>query len=178
MSLIKKIALGCFLVFGLIIIWLFYGLNANEKEEEKFLSIKIPKTMNFDKPIEFLTTVQIDSLESIDVYHEKIVVVGNGYNGYDFYLWHKPTEKGEIFIKAFELTQNVQLTEDKLTERTKNEITDLDDAYNLYKGSSVIYEGTFSNFYPTRFELWFKSEDSGIEKKLTEKNYLIDGWDR
>ena len=178
MSLSKKIALGFFAIFGLIIVWIFFGLNTEDKEEEKFLSIKVPETMNFDKPVEFLTNIQIDSLQSLDVNQEKIVVVGNGYNGYDFYMWHQPTEKGEIFIKAFELTQNLQLSKEKLTERTKNKITDLDSTFNLYKGSSVIYEGTFSNFYPTRFELWFKSKSSGIEKKLTEKNYLIDGWDR
>ncbi len=178
MSSIKKVAFGILLVFGLIILWIIYGLNAEDKEEEKFLTIKIPETMNFEKPVEFLTNSQIDSLESIDVKQAKIVVIGNGYNGYDFYMWHKPTEKGEILIKAFELTQNVQLSEEKLTERTKNEITDLDNVYKLYKGSSVIYEGSFSNFYPTQFELWFKSKSSGIEKKLAEKNYLIDGWDR
>jgi len=81
-------------------------------------------------------------------------------------------------IKAFELTQNVQLSEEKLAERTYNKITNPSNKFILYKGSSVIYEGTFSSFYPTRFELWFKSEILGIDKKLTEKSYLIDGWDR
>ncbi len=125
-----------------------------------------------------MTNSQIDSLESIGVNQEKLLVVGNGYSGYDFYMWHKPIEPGKIYIRAFELTQNVQSTEEKLTERTKNEIVDLNNDYKLYKGSSVIYEGTFSNYYPTRFELWFKSKSSGVEKKLTDKNYLIDGWDR
>ena len=54
----------------------------------------------------------------------------------------------------------------------------IQDNYKLYEGNTVIDEGTFDNYYPTRFELWFKSESSGIEKKLTEKNYVIDGWDR
>lgn len=76
------------------------------------------------------------------------------------------------------MTRNVRLSEWKLSNRTKSTITKLSDKYQLYQGSTVIDEGTFENFYPTRFELWFKFQKSGIEKKLTEKNYMIDGWDR
>ena len=157
---------------------MFFEINAENHEEAKFQNIKIPENMNFDKTIEFLTYSQIDSLKSIVVNKEKIMVIGNGYNGYEFYIWHKPTETGTIYIKAFELTQNLQLSEEKLTERTQNTITDPSNEFRFYKGSSFIYEGTFANFYPTRFELWFKSEISGEENKLTEKSYLIDGWDR
>ncbi|MFD0975418.1 hypothetical protein [Salinimicrobium gaetbulicola] len=178
MNFLKKITLGILIVFCLILVWVVFELNAEAREEAKFLNVQIPGNMSFEKPVEFLTDNQIDSLESMDVNQEKIVVVGNGYNGYDFYMWHKPTEKGEIYIKAFELTQYIQLSREILAKRTKNEVRDLSGDYKLYKGTSVIYEGTFSNFYPTRFELWFKSKSSGIEEKLTDKNYLIDGWDR
>ena len=117
-------------------------------------------------------------MRNLNVEQEKILVIGNGYSGYDFYMWHKPSEKGELFIKAYELTKNTRLSEWKLNNRTKNKISELSNEYKLYEGRTVIDEGTFENFYPTRFELWFKSESSGIEKKLTEKNYVIDGWDR
>ena len=149
-----------------------------DNEETKFYNIEIPNKLNFEKPIEFLKNQQIDSLKKIKVDNEKILIIGNGYSGYDFYMWHKPIEKGEIYIKAYELTQNIQLSEWKLSTRTKNTISELSDNYELYEGNTVIDEGTFGNYYPTRFELWFKSETSGIEKKLTEKNYVIDGWDR
>jgi hypothetical protein len=42
--------------------------------------------MNFEKPIEFLTNQQIDSLKKITVNEEKILVIGDGYNGYDFHI--------------------------------------------------------------------------------------------
>ena len=94
-------------------------------------------------------------------------------------MWHKPTEKGEIYIKAFETTKHRRLSESKLISRTKNTITELSDHYKVFTGRTVIDEGTFEKYYPARFELWFKSEtDDGTEKKLTEKSYLIDGWDR
>ena len=94
-------------------------------------------------------------------------------------MWHKPTEKGEIYIKAFEITKNQRLSEWKLTNRTKNTITELSNDFKVFTGRTVIDEGTFEKFYPARFELWFKSATDGNRKrKLTEKSYLIDGWDR
>jgi 2-polyprenyl-3-methyl-5-hydroxy-6-metoxy-1,4-benzoquinol methylase len=87
------------------------------------------------------------------VNEEKILVIGDGYNGYDFHIWPKPTEKWEIYIKAFELTQNIQLSEWKLSNPTKNKISELSENYKLYEGNKVIDEGTFEHYYPTRFEL-------------------------
>jgi hypothetical protein len=178
MSIAKKIIFGILILIGLFIGWIIFGLSTEDNEETKFYNIEIPNKLNFEKPIEFLKNQQIDSLKKIKVDNEKILIIGNGYSGYDFYMWHKPIEKGEIYIKAYELTQNIQLSEWKLNTRTKNTISELSDNYVLYEGNTVIDEGTFENYYPTRFELWFKSETSGIEKKLTEKNYVIDGWDR
>ena len=181
MTLTKKIFIGIFTIIFLFIgfvFWLYFEVSNENQGEEKFYKIEIPENMKFEKPIEFLTNQQIDSLTKIKVSDEKIVVIGDGYSGYDFYMWHKPTEKGKLYIKAFELTQNIQLSELELSTRTENEITELGENYNLYIGNSLIYEGTFANYYPVRFELWFKPKNTEIEKKLTEKNYVIDGWDR
>ena len=181
MTLSKKIFIGISTIIILFIgfvFWLFFEIANENKGDEIFYNIKIPENLNFDKPIESLTYQQIDSLTNIEVNDDKIVVIGDGYSGYDFYMWHKPTEKGELYIKAFELTQNIQLSELELSTRTENEITELGENYKLYIGNSLIYEGTFANYYPVRFELWFKPKNSEIEKKLTEKNYVIDGWDR
>ncbi len=141
--------------------------------ESKFIDIDIPEKLRFEKPNEKLRYSKINALTE-----DRIEVTGNGYFGYNFYMWHKPTEKGEIFIKAIELTQNIELSEPELKNRTRNEISELSNDYVLYKGESLIYEGTFEQFYPVRFEMWFKSKKTGTEKKLTEKKYLIDGWDR
>jgi hypothetical protein len=178
MKITKKIFLILRISVGVISISFIGLLFYDSYQESKFYNIEIPKNLKFEKPIEFLIDSQIDSLKKIKINDDKLVVIGNGYGGYNFYMWHKPIEKGEIYIKAFELTQNVRLSEWKLSHRTKNTITKLSNKYQLYQGSTVIDEGTFENFYPTRFELWFKSRKSGIEKKLTEKNYIIDGWDR
>ena len=178
MKIIKKIFLILAIIIGIVIISFIGLLSYDSYQESKFYNIEIPENLKFEKPIEFLTNSQIDSLKKLKVNDDKLIVIGSGYGGYNFYMWHKPIEKGDIYIKAFELTQKVRLSEWKLSNRTKNTITKLSNEYQLYQGSTVIDEGTFQNFYPTRFELWFKSEKSDIEKKLTEKSYLIDGWDR
>ena len=178
MKIIKKIFLILAIIIGIVIISFIGLLSYDSYQESKFYNIEIHENLKFEKPIEFLTNSQIDSLKKLKVNDDKLIVIGSGYGGYNFYMWHKPIEKGDIYIKAFELTQKVRLSEWKLSNRTKNTITKLSNEYQLYQGSTVIDEGTFENFYPTRFELWFKSEKSDIEKKLTEKSYLIDGWDR
>ncbi len=178
MKVVRKIFLIIAIIIGLVIISSIGWFSYYSYQEYKFYNIKIPKNLNFEKPIKFPTKSQRDSVKKLKVNRDKLIVFGNGFIGYDFYMWHKPIEKGEIYIKAFELTQKVELSEWKLSNRTKNKITKLSNNYQLYEGSTVIDEGTFEHFYPTRFELWFKSEDSGIEKKMAKKNYIIDGWDR
>ncbi|WP_299628323.1 hypothetical protein [uncultured Tenacibaculum sp.] len=178
MKFIFKILIGI-VIFIICILGIFLiGIGYYNYEESKFYNIIIPKRLNFEKPIKSFNENQIDSLQKLNVNSEKLIVSGNGFFGYDFYMWHKPTEKGEIFIKAFELTQSIELSEKRLRTKTNNKITGLSNKFKLYRGNTIIEEGTFDNFYPVRFELWFKSEKTGKEKKLNEKNYVIDGWDR
>ena len=178
MKIIKKIFLIILSIIGILIIIFLGLLSYDYYQESKFYNVHIPDNLNFDKPVEYFSKKQLDSIKSIKVNKEKIIVTGYGYGGYNFYMWHKPTEKGEIYIKAFELTQNVQLSEWKLSNRTRNLISELSNEYKLYEGNTVIDEGTFEKYYPTRFELWFKSQQTGFERKLTDKSYVIDGWDR
>jgi hypothetical protein len=176
---ILKIILISLGLLVLVAIGLFFGsIWYYSWQDSKFYDIEIPEGENYQKPTEYLNNKQLDSLKNLAVDSERIEIIGTGYDGYDFYMWHKPTEMGEIYIKAFELTKNQRLSEWKLTNRTKNTITELSDNFKVYTGRTVIDEGTFEKYYPVRFELWFKSEKDGAEKKLTEKSYLIDGWDR
>ena len=178
MKFLLKILIGGIIFIGCLIGIFALGIGYYSYEESKFYDIEIPQNLNFEKPVEYYSNKQVDSLKKLNVNSEKIIIVGNGYSGYDFFIWHKPVEKGEIYIKAFELTQNIQLSEEKLRTRTVNKIIELGENYEFYRGSTVIDEGTFENFYPARFELWFKSKSSGNEIKIAEKNYVIDGWDR
>jgi hypothetical protein len=170
------------LVIVIIIGFLFILANryyfSSSADNRKFSNIELAEGHGFKIAPEHLTAAQTDSLEAIQAETSKIEIVGSGYTGYDFFMWHKPTEKGELYIKAFEVTTNERLSSEELTERTMHSIREVSSKYQIYKGQSVIYEGTFEKYYPARFELWFKSSENGKEQKLTEKTYLIDGWDR
>jgi len=42
----------------------------------------------------------------------------------------------------------------------------------------TIYEGDWGRPYAVRFEVWFRPDNNGQERKLIEKIYKIEGWMR
>ena len=132
MKILKIILISVGLLV-LIAIGLFFGsISYQSWQDSKFYNIEIPKGENYQKPIEYLSNQQIDSLKALKIDSEKIEIIGTGYGGYDFYMWHKPTERGEIYIKAFEITKNQRLSEWKLTNRTNNTIRELSDDFKVF----------------------------------------------
>ena len=171
-----KIISGIFLFFLAGFLFIIYDEMRYNKEISEIYDHDI-SDFDFEKPVEYLNYSQIDSLNNLKPEKPKIEVIGTGYSGYDFYMWFQPKEKGELFIKGFELTENKQISEIKLNERTRNKIDSISNNFLLFKGRTTIDEGTFEKFYPVRFELWFNPKN-GKGIKITEKKYLIDGWDR
>jgi hypothetical protein len=49
-----------------------------------------------------------------------------------------------------------------------------------YSAESIftIYEGDWGKPYAARFEVWFFPDNGGKERKLIEKNFKIEGWQR
>ena len=120
---ILKILLISVVLLVILVVGLFFGsIWYYSWQDSKFYNIEIPEGENYEKPTEYLNHAQIDSVKALKVNSDKIAVVGTGYGGYDFYMWHKPTEKGELYIKGFEITKNRQLSKRELTDRTKNSI--------------------------------------------------------
>jgi hypothetical protein len=157
--------------------WLTYVQIEYNNFESKFYNIQLPENLKVEKPEETISDEKID-LISENIQDDTILVVGTGYSGYNFYYWHKPQKKGLIYIRAFEITQNTELSKEKLFSETTKEIESVSDEFKLYKANSLIYEGTFEKYYPVRFELWFQPEGDNKPIKLAETKYLIDGWDR
>lgn len=106
---------------------------------------------------------------------------------YQYTFWTKRIDKGKIYLKAFEVTQNDPLSAHRLKESstiTVHNPTDNLVMFQIDKGNSeygrpfTIYEGDWGKPYAARFELWFIQDSGGPERKLLEKNYKIEGWQR
>jgi len=106
---------------------------------------------------------------------------------YQYTFWTKRIDKGSIYLKAFEVTQNDPLSVDRLKESSSISVFNSTDSlimFRMDKGNSeygmpfTIYEGDWGKPYAARFELWFVPDNGGQEQKLLEKNYKIEGWQR
>ena len=42
----------------------------------------------------------------------------------------------------------------------------------------MIGEGDWGKYYAARFEVWFDPDSGAPERKLLEKNFKIEGWQR
>lgn len=87
--------------------------------------------------------------------------------------------KGIVYVKVFDSNTNKRLSADRMTPRTTREIGWSKDGKSIfpYESELTVYEGDWSHKYKARFEIWFRS-DKGDEIKLTEKERIINGWER
>lgn len=90
---------------------------------------------------------------------------------------------GSLYLKAYEVTENIPLSAERLHYRSEikveKPIADTSVKLSLPEQKDfTIYEGDWGNPYLARFELWFKPDAGGKEKKLSEKIYKIEGWMR
>jgi hypothetical protein len=99
---------------------------------------------------------------------------------YEYDFWINKIDTGLIYLKAFEITKNVPLSESRLPGKSSLAIYNPSDS--IVKFSSVsdftIYEGDWGKPYAARFEVWFKPNNGGTERKLLTKNFKIEGWQR
>ena len=99
---------------------------------------------------------------------------------YEYDFWYGKIKKGTIFLKAFEITQNVPLSKDRLPERSMLQVVNATDSIMKFHSEYhfTIYEGDWGKPYASRFEVWFRPESGGKERKLFSKNFVIEGWQR
>jgi hypothetical protein len=98
---------------------------------------------------------------------------------YEYDIWLSKIDSGIVYLKAFEITQNNRLSMERLTARSSIRVGNKSEELKRFgtKDHFTIYEGDWGKPYAARFEIWFKP-DNGNERKLSEKNYKIEGWQR
>lgn len=99
---------------------------------------------------------------------------------YDSEIWVNPGEHGMIYLKAFEVTKNYPLSVDSLKEYSNEWVGWSDNPNELFFSNThfTIYEGDWGKPYAARFEVWFVPDSGALERKLLEKIFKIEGWQR
>ena len=162
--LIPQILISGFLFVFVSIIFTFsppdyYGANK-----------KIPQDLEIYEPIENEPTE--NELKNFD-----LILASSFQPGiYNYFTNYEPTENGSFYIKAFEVTSNDQLSAERMKIRSKVKVEYREP--KLYSGEFTIYEGSWGDKYGARIELWFEPSSGKKDYKITERNYIVEGWMR
>ena len=99
---------------------------------------------------------------------------------YDSFVWINPGEPGLTYLKAFEVTRNYQLSESRLLRYSNERVGWSDDASEQFFSNThfTIFEGDWGQPYAARIEMWFRPDSGKPERKLIEKTFKIEGWQR
>lgn len=98
---------------------------------------------------------------------------------YEYQYFSTVLPDGYIYLKCFEATENIPLSEDRLPKRSKTQVNAHRDfgpvgGYNDF----TIYEGDWGDYYAVRVEVWHHDSVTGHERRLIEKTYRMQGWQR
>lgn len=99
---------------------------------------------------------------------------------YEVEAWVNPGEPGFAYLKGFEVTHDTQLSTHSLHEYSNERTGWSDDPHELFYSNSnvTIYEGDWGHPYAARFELWFVPDSGQPARKLLERVFKIEGWQR
>lgn len=150
-------------------------------EPDRFAdNLKIPANIQIDSP-KYWSSSEIKSErlanQKIEEPDFKLYISFQpGIFKFDF--WSGKLENGTIYLKAYEITQNHALSTNRLSKASSVKVFNPKDSIIRFSATSdfKIYEGDFGKPYAARFEVWFKPDIGGAERKLFEKNYIIEGW--
>ena len=138
----------------------------------------IPEGLEYNLPLPF----ESDKVEPVDSLNNQTYLqiwndIQGGLYKYDFY--YGSLGRGEIFLRCYEVTSNMPLSEDRLIEESRVKVSPQKQFGQVVnKQSFTIYEGDWDDYYAARIEVWFKNAETNQESKLLEKVYRVEGWMR
>ena len=117
--------------------------------------------------------------ESVKRAAPELYLVG-GMGIYLVYAYVNPGEEGHAYLKVFEATKNTPLSTSRIPQRSTEYTGWSDDPGEVffYDTEITVYEGDWGVYYPARFELWFVPASGTPERKIIEKTFKIEGWQR
>lgn len=143
-------------------------------------NVKLEYPQNMDSRTNFETFAKVD-LSANNQGEIRFQLYNSFQPGlYEYDLWINSEKNGTVYLKAFEITKEKQLSAEFLKENSRVGI--LKTSGKLVKFGTqkhfTIHEGVWGKPYGARFEVWFQSENESEEIKLCENNYVIEGWMR
>ncbi|WP_126651044.1 hypothetical protein [Chryseobacterium aureum] len=139
--------------------------------------LEIPHHIKFEKPLKF-----DDEKDRINMSQQDIILYDYFQPGiYKYDLFFNKIEKGKVYLKIFEITNNQILSERSIKKKSQIEVENKTDELRRFelKDEFTIFEGDWGQFYGARIEVWFQPADtSQPEKKIMTKNYIVQGWMR
>ncbi|MBR4130578.1 MAG: hypothetical protein IKU02_06615 [Bacteroidaceae bacterium] len=122
-----------------------------------------------------------DLSEDVDSLDETTYLqVRNSFQGgiYEYSFYYPKLPEGIIYLKCYEVTENLPLSESRLARASCQQTNGTDHFACLVDGKQfTIYEGDWGKYYAARIEVWFMDK-KGNERKLLEKIYAVEGWMR
>ena len=103
--------------------------------------------------------------------------IQGGIYHYSFYYPELPD--GEVFLRCFEVTDNIELSAPRLQNASTVEVKN-HSGFGIIANRQrfTIYEGDWGDYYVARIEVWHRNATTKEETKLMEKNYRVEGWMR
>lgn len=145
-------------------------------------NLEVPSNVPVGYPAELeMDDSRPDSIVALNKLKPDLLLYNSFQPGlYQYDFWYGKIEKGTIFLKAFEITQGVTLSADRLPESSLLEMENPTDSIRRFSTQHyfTIYEGDWGDPYAARFEVWFRPAAGGKERKLYSKNFVIEGWQR
>ena len=99
---------------------------------------------------------------------------------HNFAFYWPALEDGEVYLRCFEVTENIELSKKSVKSRTTTQVV------NHYSFGQIvepnhkrfaIHEGDWDDYYAVRVEVWH-NPIHGKPHKLMEKIYRMEGWTR
>lgn len=180
-ALISGFLLGASLVA--IAFYMVFNFFVETVDGDKWANnLKIPTNIKLDEPIDLSYSNQRpDSILACIKQETDFQLYQSFQPGlYEYDFWTPKIERGNIYLKAYEITQEYALSTDALAENSMVYVENPSDSIMRFgtKTHFTIYEGDWGKPYAARFEVWLKPASGGQERKLFTKNYIIEGWQR
>ena len=123
---------------------------------------------------------------------ERKFLLAGGQGVYRYMVYLPPMdEEGDIYLKMYEATTNLPLSERIVKNRSSIHILPSDTAVIYYmkeismsswsedmREAIIIDEGSWEDYYAARTELWFRPTNGGEERLIYSKIFRIDGYSR